>query len=84
MGAFAETANVDYRLSFADQEKQTSVFRIYDSIYIYIAYIFSCFKRKQKLRRFSLIHLPFAYMHIAHLSVFYEETQMEVIRLQTD
>jgi hypothetical protein len=27
MGTFAETAIVDYRLLFADQEKQTSVFR---------------------------------------------------------
>jgi hypothetical protein len=27
MGTFAETANVDYRLSFADQGKQTSFFR---------------------------------------------------------
>jgi hypothetical protein len=26
MGTFAETAIVDYRLSFADQRKQTSVF----------------------------------------------------------
>jgi hypothetical protein len=26
MGTFAETANSDYRLSFADQRKQTSVF----------------------------------------------------------
>jgi hypothetical protein len=26
MGTFAETAIVDYRLSFADQGKQTSVF----------------------------------------------------------
>ncbi len=32
MGTFAETANVDYRLSFADQEKQTSVFRFPFSI----------------------------------------------------
>jgi hypothetical protein len=28
MSTFAETATVDYRLSFADQGKQTSVFRI--------------------------------------------------------
>jgi hypothetical protein len=27
MGMFAETAIVDYHISFADQEKQTSVFR---------------------------------------------------------
>jgi hypothetical protein len=27
MGTFAETANVGYHLSFADQGKQTSVFR---------------------------------------------------------
>jgi hypothetical protein len=27
MGSLAETANVDYRLSFADQGKQTSVCR---------------------------------------------------------
>ncbi len=27
MGTFDDTANVDYRLSFADQGKQTSVFR---------------------------------------------------------
>jgi hypothetical protein len=27
MGTFAETANVDYRLSFADQGKQTFVLR---------------------------------------------------------
>jgi hypothetical protein len=26
MGTFAETANVDYRLSFADQGKQTAIF----------------------------------------------------------
>jgi hypothetical protein len=26
MGSFAETTNFDYRLSFADQGKQTSVF----------------------------------------------------------
>jgi hypothetical protein len=28
MGAFAETGNVDYRLLFASQGKQTSVFRM--------------------------------------------------------
>jgi hypothetical protein len=28
-GTFAETANVLYSLSFADQRKRTSVFRIY-------------------------------------------------------
>ncbi len=28
MGTFAKTANVDYRLSFADQERQTFVFRL--------------------------------------------------------
>jgi hypothetical protein len=28
MGTFAETAMVDYRLSFADQGQQTSIFRI--------------------------------------------------------
>jgi hypothetical protein len=27
MGTFAEIANIDYRLSFADQEKPTSVFQ---------------------------------------------------------
>jgi hypothetical protein len=27
MGTFSETAIVDYRLSFADQRKQTTVFR---------------------------------------------------------
>ncbi len=27
MGTFAEIANVDYRLSFADERKQISVFR---------------------------------------------------------
>jgi hypothetical protein len=32
-GMFAEKANIDYRLSFADQGKQTSVFRF---LYIYI------------------------------------------------
>jgi hypothetical protein len=49
MGTFAETANVGYRLSFADQEKQTSIYHfqfaankrccypnIYISIYPYI------------------------------------------------
>jgi hypothetical protein len=29
MGTFAETAIVDYRLSFAEQGKKTSVFRFY-------------------------------------------------------
>jgi hypothetical protein len=28
MGTFAETANIDYRLSFANQGKQTSIFRL--------------------------------------------------------
>jgi hypothetical protein len=28
MGTYPETANVDYRLSFADQDKQSSVFRL--------------------------------------------------------
>jgi hypothetical protein len=28
MGTFAETAIVDYRLLFADQGKQTSIFRL--------------------------------------------------------
>jgi hypothetical protein len=28
MGTFADTANVDHRLSFAEQGKQTSVFRL--------------------------------------------------------
>jgi hypothetical protein len=28
MGTFAETANVDYRLQFSDQGKQTSVFNL--------------------------------------------------------
>ncbi len=40
MGTFAETANIDYRSSFADQGKQTSIFvpifRIYIYTYIYI------------------------------------------------
>jgi hypothetical protein len=27
MGTFAETANINYRLSFADQRKQISIFR---------------------------------------------------------
>jgi hypothetical protein len=36
MGKFAETANVNYRLSFADRGKQTSVFR--SDLRIYILY----------------------------------------------
>ncbi len=39
MGTFAETAIVDYRLLFADQEKQTSVFR---------------FKMQQNKRKFAI------------------------------
>jgi hypothetical protein len=35
IGIFAETANVKYRLSFADLGKQTSVFHIY-TVYIYL------------------------------------------------
>jgi hypothetical protein len=34
MGKFPETANVNYRLSFADRGKQTSVFRSDFRIYI--------------------------------------------------
>jgi hypothetical protein len=41
MGTFADTANVNNHLSFANQGKQTSVFRvkqqhIYNYVYIYI------------------------------------------------
>jgi hypothetical protein len=36
MGTFAETANIDHRSSFADQGKQTPIFRIYIYINIYI------------------------------------------------
>jgi hypothetical protein len=61
MGTFADTANVPYCLSFADQGKQTSVFRymyllyvyiysviyVYTYIYIYIhIYIYCCFEGK--------------------------------------
>jgi hypothetical protein len=50
MGMFAETVNVDYRLSFADQGKQTSVFRsplvpfsiyILKGLHIYTLYIYT-------------------------------------------
>ncbi len=34
MCTFADTANVDSRLSFADHEKQTSVFDVYINMYI--------------------------------------------------
>jgi hypothetical protein len=39
MGTFAETANVDYSLSFADQGKQTSVSILYIET---AAYIYRC------------------------------------------
>jgi hypothetical protein len=35
MGTFAGTANVDYRLSFVDQGKQNSVFRLQKQKEIY-------------------------------------------------
>ncbi len=45
MGTFAEAANVDYRVSFADQGKQTyvfyfvSIYTVYINIYIHNKYI---------------------------------------------
>ncbi len=36
MGTFAETANVNYCLSYADQEKQTSVSCYFCFLFIYI------------------------------------------------
>jgi hypothetical protein len=61
MGTFAETAIVLYRLSFAEQEKQTSV-----SLFIYIdgkqkkdKYIYAVVSNgKWNPMQFALIHLP--------------------------
>jgi hypothetical protein len=38
MGTFAETADVDYRLSFVDQRKQTSVCRKQTETYLRFPY----------------------------------------------
>jgi hypothetical protein len=54
MGMFAETGNINYRLSFADQGQKTYisscsedtavfVFRIYRYIYIYITYVYTLY-----------------------------------------
>jgi hypothetical protein len=100
MGTFAETANFDYRLTFADQGKQTSVFRcrfrlVLLSVYIYIettAYIFIyiynniSIHRIRKPRRFSLIRLLVVHrVNGSFLFVrLFTKKQTEVIRLQMD
>jgi hypothetical protein len=108
MGTFAETAFVDYRVSFADQGKQTSVsVGSKQTEVCRFRFPFAANKqklpsvcgipetwrhgiqisnRKQKLRRFSLIHLPFA--HCANVSLSFvrllTNKQTEVIHLKTD
>jgi hypothetical protein len=87
MGTFAETAIVDYRLSFADQGKQTSVFRFAASN-----------KRKYAVSVFRLQEtngsVPFSiclYLYIRKTELYnyipiylLTKKQTEIIRLQTD
>jgi hypothetical protein len=86
MGTFAETANVDYHLSFADQGEQIFHFPyIYIETAIYISMLFQTENGKRNPRRFSIIRLPFARRANRCLSFFhlFTKKQTEVIRLQT-
>jgi hypothetical protein len=62
VGTFAETANVDYHLSFADQGKQTSVFRFpfcsKNGSFLFLLYICS---KKTKVAVFCEFHFPYIY-----------------------
>jgi hypothetical protein len=65
MGMFAETAIIDYRFSFADQGKQTAIFRLKKTNGSLETWRHgdmdmetSDRKRKQKPRRFPLINNP--------------------------
>jgi hypothetical protein len=52
-GPFAETAIVDYRLSFADQEKQTTVFRFHlQQINGSLPFLFSVCKKQTEVAIF--------------------------------
>jgi hypothetical protein len=85
MGTSADAANVGYHVSFADQGKQTSVFR-YSVFRIYILPFYEKIKRKTEDQMISLIRLPFAHLSNKSLSFvhLFTEKQTVVIRLQTD
>jgi hypothetical protein len=56
MGTFVETAIVDYHLSFADQGKQTSVFRFrWQQTNGSLPFPFSVFSETNGNRRFSFV-----------------------------
>jgi hypothetical protein len=59
MGPFAETAFVDYRLSFADQEKQTFAFhfRLQETNGSLPFFLFAANKRKLPFSINSVFHL---------------------------
>jgi hypothetical protein len=77
MGTFAVTANVDYHLSFADQGKQTYVFRIYifwkvahTWIYIYIyLYLYIYIYIHISISIYLFLHL-YRYTYIQYMLLF--------------
>jgi hypothetical protein len=63
MGAFAETAIVDYHLSFADQGKQTSIF------HVHFPYMYICKYRENENHIYIYMYLyvyvyVYLYVHI--------------------
>ncbi len=77
MGTFAETANVDYHLSFADQGKQTPVFRCLAANEIYLLiYIFMPFYEKRSIEKRKTRY------RLLILSFILTKNQTEVTRLQ--
>jgi hypothetical protein len=74
MGTFAATAIVVYRLSFAEQEKQTSV-SVYMCLYIYRrktekGYIYICCRLKRKMEAHAICLNPFTDLRIVQMEVY--------------
>jgi hypothetical protein len=63
MGTFAETANVVYRLSFADQGKQTYVFR-FSLQQTYESYIQYIRKMELYIYIYSILYINSMYTNI--------------------
>jgi hypothetical protein len=88
MGTLAETANVDYGLTFANQGKKNFCFPFPFSVYIlkWQKYIYSIYIYILPAQAIFLYLLLFA--HLANGSLLFvclfTKKQMEVIRLQTD
>jgi hypothetical protein len=61
MGTFAETVIEDYRSSFADQGKQTSVFHFrMQQTNRSLLYLFSVCSKPTEVATFHKFHFPFA------------------------